>query len=101
MKCVRCSQFYWTGPAAPEATGDFCSSVCMLAQVRDDEISQLRAQNAKLRNALLKIVDVDDRDKSGRALVFNQGQGMDGYTKLAEYEAATKAARAALEETKP
>lgn len=56
----------------------------------------LIAAAPELLGALREFVDVDDADRDGRALISNQGQGMDGYTKLANYERAVSRARAVI-----
>jgi hypothetical protein len=70
---------------------------------KDAEITRLRAETKKkdallkeAREALERFVAVDDADKSGEPLLSCQGQGMDGYTKLANYESCTTKARPTL-----
>lgn len=63
-----------------------------------DEIIELRKRIKKLEKALAAFVDVDDADKSGKPLISQQGQGMDGYSKLVNYELCVAKARHLLEE---
>jgi len=52
---------------------------------------------AELAGALEAIVAVDDVDKSRKPMISNQGQAMNGYTKLANYDLTMTTARAALD----
>jgi hypothetical protein len=70
-----------------------------LIQKQTARIAELEAECARLREALRRFVAIDDADKSGKPLMSCQGQGMDGFSKLANYESATAKARAALKET--
>ena len=60
------------------------------------EIDRLKAEKADLLEILRKFIDIDDADKGGKALFSCQGQGMDGYMKLANYEGLIPKARAAI-----
>jgi len=60
--------------------------------------ADMEAKNAKLVEALNRFINVDDVDKGGDALISNQGQGMDGYTKLSNYESCVNKARQAIKE---
>src|SRR5262245_17270498 len=50
------------------------------------DLAELCAYAGRLEDALRAFVRIDDLDRSGKPLFSNQGQGMDGYTKLANYE---------------
>ena len=50
----------------------------------------------KLEATLKKFISIDDAARGGKALISNQGQGMDGYSKLANYDAVVKEARILL-----
>ena len=63
------------------------------------EIDRLKAERAGLLEILRKFIDIDDADKGGKALFSCQGQGMDGYMKLANYEGLIPKARAAVANT--
>ena len=54
-------------------------------------------ENKDLIDVLELFVAIDDAEKAGAALMSNQGQGMDGYTKLANYDSVVKKARVVLE----
>lgn len=60
------------------------------------EDATIAAAGLDMLAALRAFVAIDDADKDGKALMSAQGQGMDGYTKLANYEACIAAARAAI-----
>lgn len=84
-----------------EATEQGYSPPGVPAMLKDaaTELTRLRAQQTvltELRRLLQRLIDVDDADKSGKGLVSAQGQGMDGYTKLANYERCVEKARKAL-----
>lgn len=64
----------------------FMAGVIKVGQERD-----------KLREALGCFIRIDEASKGGKALISNQGQGMDGYTKLANYDSCVNKARKALE----
>jgi len=61
------------------------------------EVDRLRAEKVDLVEILRKFIAIDDADKGGKALFSCQGQGMDGYMKLANYEGLIPKARAAIE----
>lgn len=56
----------------------------------------LRAQQTVLVRAVQRFIDVDNADKCGQGLISAQGQGMDGFTKLANYGRCVEKARKAL-----
>ena len=71
----------------------------MYQNERTKEIDRLRAEKAELLEILRKFIAIDDADKGGKALFSCQGQGMDGYMKLANYEGLIPKARAAVANT--
>ena len=54
----------------------------------------------ELLKALTKFVHIDDLDIGKIALFANQGQAMDGYSKLANYQECIKEARKAITKAK-
>ena len=62
-------------------------------------IQQLRGvedERDLLLTTLQTFVKVSDADQSKKPLLCAQGQGMDGYTKLALYDSAVEVARVAI-----
>jgi len=82
---------------------DSCSiAMCRQVYKQNPEECQANARliaaAPNLLNSLAKFVFIDDIDKSGKSLVSNQGQGMDGYSKLANYDSLVGKARVIIAE---
>lgn len=102
--CDRCNGVGWyEGGKTLQTLCEQCKGTGYKPPPKDEEAKALfeelqhrLEQVERLRAALQAFVAIDDADKSAKALLSNQGQGMDGYSKLANYEACIASARQAL-----
>lgn len=85
---------------SPECEHDWkiwCAAVEYMKGCRPEIEDSLIAAAPDLLEACKWFVKIEDAASSGKPLLSNQGQGMDGYSMLANFRGLVKDARAAVD----